>query len=305
MKTLENIFGKVAIPLMTPFTQSYEVNYKRACQLAERLINRQYCDSLVVAGTNGEFHALDHSERIRLFKEIKSAVGDMTRLIAGTGATTTYETIQLTKEAEQLGYQAAMVLPPYYGIPTQEELIEHFTVLAESTRLPIILYNIPIFTNANIEPDTALKLAEIDNIVGIKEEAALLPIQSSEILTKLPADEDFAVYCGDDVMVLAVLAQGGSGSVSGGSHIIGDLMMSMVENYMDGKVSEATQLHHKIFKFARTLGIGKRINPIPMTKISLSLTGFDIGPPRKPFLPPSNTEIESMKLILKELGKLE
>lgn len=304
MKTLEKIFGKVAIPLMTPFTQTYAVNYKRACQLAERLIEKKYCDALIVAGTNGEFHALDHSERINLFKEIKNAVGDRFNLIAGTGATTTDETIRLTKEAEALGYQAAMVLPPYYGIPTQDELIEHFTSLANATTLPIVLYNIPIFTNVNIEPATAVKLAEIENIIGIKEEAALMPIQTSEILMKLPKDVDFSVYCGDDVMVLSVLAQGGSGSVSGGAHIVGDLLMSMVEKFFNGQVREATELHRKIFKFARTLGIGKRINPIPMTKMSLALTGFEIGPPRKPFLPPSKAEIEAMKSVLIEIGKL-
>ena len=138
MTTLENIFGKVAIPLMTPFTQTYEVNYKRACQLAERMIEKKYCDSLIVAGTNGEFHALERSERINLFKEIKNAVGDMTNLIAGTGAATTDETILLTKQAEALGYQAAMVLPPYYGIPTQEDLTEHFSELARATTLPVI-----------------------------------------------------------------------------------------------------------------------------------------------------------------------
>jgi len=304
MKTLENIFGKVAIPLMTPFTQTYEVNYKRACQLAERMIEKKYCDSLIVAGTNGEFHALEHSERINLFKEIKNAVGEVTNLIAGTGAPTTDETIGLTKQAEALGFQAAMVLPPYYGIPTQEELIEHFTDLANATTLPIILYNIPIFTNVNIEPETALKLTEIENIIGIKEEAALMPIQTSEILTKLPKDMDFSVYCGDDVMVLSVIAQGGSGSVSGGAHITGDILKSMIGKFFNGQINEAIELHYKIFKFATTLGIGKRINPIPMTKISLALTGFDIGPPRKPFLPPSKNEIKAMQSVLIEIGKL-
>lgn len=304
MKTLENIFGKLAIPLMTPFTQTYEVDYKRACQLAERLIDKKYCDSLIISGTNGEFYALNYSERIKLFKEIKHAVGDRTSLIAGTGAHTTEETIRLTKQAEQLGYRAAMVLPPYYGIPTQNELVDHFTSLAESTTLPVILYNIPIFTNANIEPKTTLALAEIVNIIGIKEEAALMPLQSSEILTNLSKDVDFSVYCGDDVMVLAVLAQGGSGSVSGGAHIIGDIMKSMIEKFFDGQIAEAIKLHHKIYKFARTLAVGNRINPVPMTKTALALTGFDIGPPRKPFLMPSKQEISTMKSILTEIGKI-
>jgi 4-hydroxy-tetrahydrodipicolinate synthase len=196
------------------------------------------------------------------------------------------------------------VLPPYYGIPTQDELKEHFSALANATKLPVILYNIPIFTNVNIEPETALELAKLKNIIGIKEEAALMPLQTSEILTKLPKDVDFSVYCGDDVMVLSVIAQGGSGSVSGGAHITGDLLKSMIEKFFAGQINEAIGLHHKIYKFARTLGIGKRINPIPMTKIALSLTGFDIGPPRKPFLPPSKKEIKAMQSVLVEIGKI-
>jgi 4-hydroxy-tetrahydrodipicolinate synthase len=304
MKALESIFGRVAIPLMTPFTQSDEVDYKRARQLAERMIERNHCDSLIVAGTNGEFHALTFSERINLFKEIKQAVGNEVPLIAGTGATTTDETIQFTKQAEDMGYEAALILAPYYGIPTQNDLVEHFTTVAAQTALPIILYNIPIFTNANIEPETALKLAEIDNIVGIKEEAALMPLQTSEIMAKLPGDTDFAVYCGDDTMVLAVLAQGGSGSVSGGAHVTGDLLMTMIESFFAGRISEAIDLNQKIYKFARTLGIGNRINPVPMTKIALALTGFDVGIPRKPFLKPAPDEIEAMESVLREIGKL-
>jgi 4-hydroxy-tetrahydrodipicolinate synthase len=304
MKALESIFGRVAIPLMTPFTQSDEVDYKRARQLAERMIERNHCDSLIVAGTNGEFHALTSSERTKLFKEIKQAVDTKVPLIAGTGATTTDETIQFTKQAEDMGYEAALILAPYYGIPTQNDLVEHFTTVAAQTALPIILYNIPIFTNANIEPETALKLAEIDNIVGIKEEAALMPLQTSEIMAKLPGDTDFAVYCGDDTMVLAVLAQGGSGSVSGGAHVTGDLLMTMIESFFAGRISEAIDLNQKIYKFARTLGIGNRINPVPMTKIALALTGFDVGIPRKPFLKPAPDEIEAMESVLREIGKL-
>lgn len=137
MKRLETIFGRVAIPLITPFTQSFEVDYGRARELAERLIEREYCDSLIVAGTNGEFHSLSHQERVSLFREIMQAVGDTIPLIAGTGASTTEEAIRLTQEAESLGYKAAMILPPYYGNPTQEELYTHFASLAAATRMPL------------------------------------------------------------------------------------------------------------------------------------------------------------------------
>jgi len=304
MKTLETIFGRVAIPLMTPFTASGEVDYKKACQLAERMIERNYCDSLIVGGTNGEFYALTYSERIKLLKEIKQTVANEVPLIAGTAATTTDKTIEITLQAESLGYKAALILPPYYGIPTQNELEEHYCIIAEKTAMQIILYNIPIFTNVNIEPETTVKLAKIGNIVGIKEEAALMPLQTSEILSILPDNTDFSVYCGDDTMVLSVLVQGGSGSVSGGAHVTGDYLKTMIESFFAGRIDDAISINRKVYKFARTLGTGHRINPIPMTKIALKLTGFDIGIPRKPFLQPSPNEIATMEATLKEIGKL-
>ena len=304
MKRLETIFGRVAIPLITPFTQSFEVDYGRARELAERLIERKYCDSLVVAGTNGEFHSLSHQERVSLFREIMQAVGDTIPLIAGTGASTTEEAIRLTQEAESLGYKAAMILPSYYGNPTQEELYTHFASLAAATRMPIVLYNIPIFTGVNIKPETTVRLASLDNVIGIKEEAALFPLQASEILTKLTADSDFSVYCGDDTMVLPVLAQGGSGAVSGTSHITGDLMKAQIEAFFSGRIDEAIELHHKTYRFTMSLFPGERVNPVPLTKAALALTGFDVGPPRRPLLPPSEDEAGAMKSVLKAIGKL-
>jgi 4-hydroxy-tetrahydrodipicolinate synthase len=166
------------------------------------------------------------------------------------------------------------------------------------------LYNIPIFTGVNIKPETTVRLASLDNVIGIKEEAALFPLQASEILTRLTADSDFSVYCGDDTMVLPVLAQGGSGAVSGTSHITGDLMKAQIEAFFSGRIDEAIELHHKTYRFTMSLFPGERVNPVPLTKAALALTGFDVGPPRRPLLPPSEDEAGAMKSVLKAIGKL-
>jgi len=303
MKSLSKILGRVAIPMVTPFTSTSEVDQEKASQLAEWLIQRNYCDSIIIAGTNGEFHGLIYAERVTLFESVQS-VGGKIPLIAGTGACTTGETIRLTREAEALGYDAVMVVPPYFGTPTQDELYEHYTEVAKATDLPLILYNIPIFTGVNIEPKTTVKLSAIDNIIGIKDEAALKPLQTSEVLTNLPEDNDFAVYCGDDTMTLPVLIQGGSGVVSGGSHIVGDLMIEMIDTFRAGEVQKASEMHQTIYRFATALTQGVRVNPVPLTKAALKLTGFDAGVPRRPFLPPREEETEYLIEVLSSLSKI-
>jgi len=296
--------GRLIIPMVTPFKKTGEVDYERACELAEHLISWGYCDSLIIAGTNGEFYALSQEERLRLFKEIKRALGERVPLIAGTGAVTTEETVVFTQKAEELGYDAALILPPYYGRPSQNEIITHFKRVAASTKLPIIIYNIPIFTGVNIEPRTTIHLASIPNIVGIKEEAALLPTQASEVLSMLSKDTQFFVYCGDDTMVLPILAQGGTGAISGGSHVIGDLMKTMMTAFWEGDIETAISFHKKVYRFARALVPGQRVNPVPLTKAALSLTGFDVGCPRSPFLPPTNEELQALEAVLRSVGKL-
>jgi|Deesub1362A_J573_1020465.scaffolds.fasta_scaffold18256_2 4-hydroxy-tetrahydrodipicolinate synthase len=301
----ERELGQLIIPIVTPFKKSGEIDYEKACELAERLVSWGYCDSLVIAGTNGEFYALSQEERLNLFKEIKRALGQRVPLIAGTGAVTTEETIALTQKAEELGYDAALILPPYYGRPSQDEIVTHFKQVTASTRLPIIIYNIPIFTGVNVEPGTTVHLASIPNIIGIKEETALLPTQTSEILLMLPKDTQFLVYCGDDTMVLPILAQGGTGATSGGSHIIGDLMRQMMDAFWGGDIEKAISLHKQVYRFARALVPGQRVNPVPLTKAALSLIGLDVGFPRPPFLPPTNEELRALEAILISLGKVQ
>ena len=195
-----------------------------------------------------------------------------------------------------------MILPPYYRKPTPEEIFNHFENIAREIDLPIIVYNIPIFTGVNIVPKTTEKLARIDNVIAIKEEAGINPVQCSNVILNTP--EDFTVYSGDDVMALQIMIQGGSGVVSGGSHIVGDLMRGQISAFQEGNIEEARNLYLKTYKLFDALSHGERVNPVPLTKAALTLTGFDIGQPRPPLKPATEKEKGELREVLADLGKI-
>ncbi len=302
MKTLDEKLGRVLIPLITPFKDGGSIDYDKLGELVKMLLEKDYGDSIIVSGTTGEFHALTFEERIKLFEKVKETVGDKVPLVAGSGAASTQQAVALTKEAERIGYDVAMVVAPYYCKPTQKGIYEHFKTVAESIDLPILLYNIPLFTGVNIDPCTASELAKIENVLAIKEEAGINPTQTSDFVLGTP--DKFVVYCGDDTMVLPVLAQGGVGVVSGGSQVIGDIMKRMIALYFEGQVKEATELHLKMHPFFKALGGRGRINPIPLLKDAISITWEDVGKPRPPLLGGDEEEKEAMRKVLEKLGKL-
>ena len=295
-------FGKVLIPLITPFTKDFALNLDRIHDEVDFLIENDRCDSLIIAGTNGEFYALRHDERVQLFKTAKEAAKGRLPLIAGTGANDTREVIDLSREAEALGYDALMILPPYFGNPTQDEIEDHFRQIAEAVSLPILLYNIPLFTGVNIRPSTTSKLAQDRQFIGIKEEAGINPLQSTDTLLCTP--DDFVVYCGDDVMTLQVVIQGGSGVVSGGSHIVGDLMKEQIASLLSGNVARAHEIYLRTYPFFKSLVPGERVNPVPLTKAALRLAGLDAGDPRPPLRPASEAETEGLRATMMDLGRV-
>lgn len=298
-------FGRILVPMITPFKRiDQSVDYKTAKMVARYLAEKKLCDSLIVAGTTGEFYALSFKERVKLFEQIKVELGSKIPLIAGVGAVYVKEVIEYTKMAEKLGYDAVMVVAPYYCKPEQEGIFEHFKQIAQNTSLPVMVYNIPLFTGVNIEPQTLAKLSEIEEIFAIKDEAGINPLQATEYARatkgKLP------VYSGDDTMVLQVLVQGGVGVVSGGSHIIGDLMRDMIESFLKNKIDEAKELYQRLFNvFVAFRGLKNRINPTPMIKAAFELlTGLPTSTPRMPLLPATEEELNMMKTVLKEMGKI-
>ena len=300
MKTLGHLLKHIIVPLVTAFKRgTQEINFKVTADLMDHLISNKYCDSILVAGTTGEFNALLHDERIELLKFAKKAVKRRVPLIAGTGAASTKETLLFTQKAEELRYDAVMIVAPYYCKPTQEGIYQHFKAIAEKTRIPIILYNIPIFSGVNIDPTTVERLSKFKNIMGIKDEAGINPTQMTEYARVTP--ENFTIYNGDDIMVLCGLVQGAAGVVSGGSHVIGDRMRKMIEAFLAGDIKKAEEIHKALDPLFKSLAPDGGVNPIPALRAAIEMMGIPVGPPRLPLVESTNAEKARVKAQLVRL----
>jgi 4-hydroxy-tetrahydrodipicolinate synthase len=298
-------YGKVLIPMVTPFKEDQSVDYEAAASIARKLVDDKLADSIILSGTTGEFFTMNFEERVELFRVVKEAVGDKIPLIAGTGCASTIETIALSKKAEELGFELLMVVSPYYTKPNQQQLYNHFKKVAEAINIDMIVYNIPIFTGVNVEPETLAELAKIKNIVGVKEEAELRPKQITAYLNATP--EDFIIYNGDDPMVLESYAQCPrriGGVISGNSHVVGHMMRQMIENFLAGKVQEAADIQRKLLPFARILNQNNRPNPVSLTKEAMKLAGFNAGTSRLPLTPGTPEEIAKIREVMKSLNVL-
>lgn len=297
-------YGKILIPMITPFKKDQSVDYEAAASVAEKLIEEKKADSLILTGTTGEFFSMNFDERARIFEVVKNAVGDKIPLIAGTAVVSTIETIALSKKAEELGYDLVMVVSPYYTRPSQKELYNHFKKIAEEIEIDLILYNIPLFTGVNINPETAAELAKIPNIVGIKEEAEINPKQITEFINITP--EDFIIYCGDDAMILEAFAEGGEkrmgGIVSGGSHLIGDRLRHMIEIFLEGKVEKAARMQQEFLPLFRAFSPGDRCNPASLLKDAMKMIGYNAGIPRLPLMPGTKEEVAEVEKIMRKLN---
>lgn len=289
------IFGRVTTAMVTPFTRAWELDAPRAAELARRLVEAG-SDGLVVTGTTGESPALAMEEKVKLWETVLEAVGDRVPVVAGTGTNCTRDSMRLTKLAERAGVKGVMLVTPYYNKPSQEGLYRHFRAVAESTSLPIILYNVPGRTGVNMVPATVARLAEIPNIVALKEASGSMD-QVTEIVRLVPPG--FAVYSGDDSLTLPILALGGVGIVSVASHLVAGEIAKMVTAYGEGRVEEAAALHRRLYPLFRVLFI--TTNPVPV-KTALRLVGFDCGPVRPPLAEPSAPEEQQIVRTLSALG---
>jgi 4-hydroxy-tetrahydrodipicolinate synthase len=296
-------YGKILVPLVTPFKEDQSVDYEAAVSIAEKLIEDNMADSIILTGTTGEFFTMSFEERVTLFKVIKDAVGNKIPLIAGVGCASTIETMALAKKAEEMGFEIMMVVSPYYTKPTQKELYHHFKKVAESVNIQMMLYNIPIFTGVNINPETVAQLSKIENIIAIKEEAELNPKQMTEFINITP--EDFIIYCGDDPMILEAFAQGGTerigGIVSGGSHIIGVQLRKMIEMFNKGNIQEAAKMQQKYLPLFRIMGQNGRTNPVSLIKEAMKMVGYNAGIPRLPLTPGTEEEIAEVRKMMEKL----
>ncbi|HSW57822.1 MAG TPA: 4-hydroxy-tetrahydrodipicolinate synthase [Dehalococcoidales bacterium] len=285
--------GRLITAMVTPFDAAGKVDYKQAKKLALSLL-KSGSDGLVLAGTTGESPTLTHAEELELFGLIKKTVGNRGSVIAGTGSNSTAEAVEATQAAEKANVDACLLVAPYYNKPTQEGLYAHFKTIAESTKLPCILYNVPARTVISIAAETVIKLSQIENIIGIKEASG-----NMEEIGKIIAGarKDFLVWSGNDSDTLPMMSLGGYGIISVASHLVGLQIKDMINKFLAGRNAEAAAVHLKLMPLMKVLFVVS--NPVPV-KYALNQIGFNVGQPRLPLVEPDAKSADQIKEVLKK-----
>ncbi len=282
-------FGNVLTAMITPFTDDGHVNFQEALRLAGHLLDNG-SDGLIVCGTTGESPNIDDRDKLELFTLIAKEYGHRATIIANTGSNSTKKSIALTKAASHTGVHGVMAVVPYYNKPNQEGCYLHFKAIADSTNLPVMLYNVPGRTGGRIEPQTVARLAkECPNITSIKE--ATGDIKITQQIRELLPNNDFMIYSGDDALTLDVLQNGGVGVISVSSHIVGKQMQEMIALFKDNKVKEARAIELSLVPILKAMFI--TTNPIPV-KYAMKQLGFSTGPL---LLPLCNPSVEESQII--------
>lgn len=283
--------------MVTPFRADGSVDDAAVARLAEYLVAHGN-DGLVVAGSTGESVTLTQDEKLRLFRTVRDAVGGRAKVIAGVGSPSTTDTVQLVEKASETGVDGLLIVTPAYNRPNQEGIYQHFLAAALSTELPVMLYNVPGRTGVNMEPATVLRLADVPNVVALKEAGQLG--QAGDLLADAPAD--FAVYSGADENNLPILALGGVGTVSVIGHVVGDDLQTMHQAFFGGDGETARCIHLKTLAMTRAMFSAP--NPVP-SKTALALLGVLESPRvRLPLVDATERERAVIHAALKEYGLL-
>ena len=284
--------GRFLTAMVTPFKENGEVDYEQAKKLALALLDSG-SDGLVVAATTGEAPTLSWEEELRLFTEIKSVAGGRGTIIAYTGSNSTTEAVEATRGAEEIGVDACLSVVPYYNKPIQEGIYQHFKAIAESTSLPIIMYNIPSRVIVNMTPETIVRLSQLDNIVGVKEANGDME-HVARVISE--AAEGFNVWSGNDNDTFPIMTLGGYGVIGVVTHLVGRQVRRMMELVLDNNVKEAAAIHRHLVPLVKTLFI--QPNPGPV-KYALNHVGMRVGPPRLPLLAPDEKTCAQIIEVLK------
>uniref|UniRef100_A0A7C4VU34 4-hydroxy-tetrahydrodipicolinate synthase n=1 Tax=Fervidobacterium thailandense TaxID=1008305 RepID=A0A7C4VU34_9BACT len=290
------MFCGVGTAIVTPFKDG-EVDY-RAYEKLVRWQVENGVDAIVVAGTTGEGATLTVDERNKLTSLTKEICGPAIQVIVSTGTNDTRKTLELSKNAQQHGADAVLVVTPYYNKPTQEGLYAHYRFLSERLDIPIIIYNVPSRTGVNILPETVARLAsDCSNIVAIKE--ANPDVGQSDEIYRLTWAMNFYIYSGNDDRAFHTMCAGAKGVISVASNVIPKAMVEMTHSILNGDVKRALEIHFRYLKLMKLLFI--ETNPIPV-KALLSLMGFIQNELRLPLVPASPQTIDKLSQVLKELG---
>lgn len=288
--------GEVITAMVTPFNSKREIDYNKAEELAKYLISHG-SDALLVAGTTGEGPTLTHEEEFELLSTIKRAVANKAKVIMNAGSNCTDTAIMAAKWAQKENVDAILSVIPYYNKPSQKGMIEHFSAVAESVDIPIIIYNIPGRTGVNMLPETVATLAEkYQNIVAIKQS---YPDMDMITEMKLCCPEDFTIYSGDDSLTLPMMSLGARGVVSVASHIFGSEIKSMIRNYKTGEFLAAVNMHKKLYPVFKKLFMAP--NPVPV-KAALAHKGLIEDYVRKPMVELSSIEKTDLFMVIDEVN---
>jgi len=290
--------GHLITAMVTPFAKDGSVDLERAGQLAKKLLD-EGSDGILVTGTTGESPTLSHEEKVALWEHVVDAVGDQAAVLAGSGTYDTAESVALSREAERVGVHGILLVTPYYSRPSQEGLFRHMASIADSVKLPVMLYNVPGRTSVNILPETVMRLtAACANITSVKEASGDID-QIAEIIRTVP--KGFKVYSGDDKLTLPVLAIGGVGVVSVASHVAGTRIREMLDTFEAGHNRKAHAIHLQLLPLFR--GLFRYPSPVPV-KTALRLMGFDAGGVRLPMVPLTAEEEAWLTKLLRDVKLL-
>jgi len=288
-------FGNILTAMVTPFNKDGKVDYELAVKLANYIIDNG-SDGIVLCGTTGESPTLTWDEQHQLFIAIRNSLQSKAKILVGTGSNSTSEAVKATQKAFESGADGALVVVPYYNKPPQDGLYEHFKDVANAApKLPIMLYNIPGRTGSNLLPATVKKLMEFPNIVSIKAASGRI-----EEVTELRAEcgSEFAIYSGDDSLLLPMLSVGAVGVVSVASHIVGLQLKDMISNFQHGNVLKALDIHERLQPLFNALF--ETTNPIPI-KAALEQLGWEVGPPRPPLVKLNYEKTQKLSILIKQL----
>ena len=291
-------FGRLIPAMVTPFTESGDLDLKRARELANRLIEGG-ADSLLINATTGEAPTIFYPQKIELFKAVVDEVGGRVPVIAYAGDNCTADSVDFAQQVEALGVDGLMLVVPYYNKPPQEGMYQHFKAIAEAVDLPVLLYNIPGRCAINMTAETTLRLAhDVPNIVGIKEASGIME-QVKAIIDGAP--EDFVVYSGDDSATLEIMKMGGVGVVSTIGNVAPARMKEIVELAAAGKMEEAEAANERLLPLME--GLFATTNPI-LVKEALKLEGFPVGGVRLPLIDATPEQSVELERIMIQVGVL-
>lgn len=290
-------FGEIITAMVTPMTPDGDVYLDGAQALARWLTETSRNDGLVVNGTTGESATTSDTEKADLVRAIVDAVDPHIRVIAGVGSADTAHSVTLARQAEAAGAHGLLVVTPYYVRPSQEGLLQHFRAVADSTSLPVMLYDIPKRTGTAIETDTLLRAGEHERIRAVKDAKGDL-----EATSWLLRRSTLAVYCGDDALNLPMLSVGATGFISVAGHLASHLLREMLLSYRSGNVSHAQQIHNRLLPLYAGLF---RAPAAALTKAALELRGFAAGPVRMPLFDPSLSERKTLRDDMEAAGVLK